>query len=59
MNTAAVNMNRYANREKRVQNTSLKEKIRAYFRENAALIISGLAFTSGSVNIYNLYRTER
>lgn len=59
MNTAAINMNRYANRERRVQNVSLMEKVRGYFRENAGLILSGLAFRSGSVSIYNLYRAER
>ena len=38
------------------ERNSMKERIKKYFEENAAVMISGLMMTSGSGNAYNLYR---
>ena len=53
MSTAAVSGREYAKRSERV---SLKERMRKYFEENAAVLTSGLIMLSGGGNTYNLYR---
>ena len=53
MSTIAINRENYTVRE---ENVSLKERIKNYFTENAAIISAGLLSFSGNANAYQLYR---
>ena len=53
MSTIAINRENYTVRE---ENVSLKERIKNYFTENAAIISVGLLSLNGNANAYQLYR---
>ncbi|HJD48328.1 MAG TPA: hypothetical protein H9909_15930 [Candidatus Mediterraneibacter norfolkensis] len=56
MSTIAVSQKGYAGREEK---TSLMERIRKYFTENAEMINAGLLMMNGNVSPYLLYRAMR
>ncbi|HJC75761.1 MAG TPA: hypothetical protein H9697_12600 [Candidatus Mediterraneibacter faecavium] len=59
MSTIAVSKNNYAVKGNNAKRGSLRERLRKYFEENAAMIASGLLFVSGSANAYTLYRSMK
>ena len=56
MSTIAINRENYTVRE---ENVSLKERIKNYFTENAAIISAGLLSLNGNANAYQLYQLYR